>query len=473
MQKTVMLTPATFVCVWLTGCATTVEIQVPHSEGQEFEACLVDPTTSYKPSPAAGHLLSGLVLGSDANQVLRAAGGSDRLFVTNDQVTSAPPLSTDSAWASSLATQWHTSEAQLVRAGGEADQLWSHHVHQAFLSSYNQLSKPVNKGTTNPTDIKTGEVLTYLQLTRSVAEKSGWDAMAVHSAAQLITLLLNNGDPTQIRLVAQKMVAAIYVSTYLKAYFRNGEFVTLNWKLGNPLSDMEMLAGFGSPVEKARVDKILQELKTLDPNASDDLDKIITKTLSGTIGKIGSAGLVTRGGDSLAMPAITFTADISQSKPLTGTKVDANAVLEDVVRVTFEAIFDSMNRVPAVSGATGVMFPKEYASIALPDFTKVVSTYRNGPTMDSDAFGKIDADGGKADALVSSAMASLIRGANIAALNNEALANTLTKIASTTARKVTERVTWCYYAVIGPQPASGSENAVPRASKSVVFSLKH
>jgi hypothetical protein len=144
-----------------------------------------------------------------------------------------------------------------------------------------------------------------------------------------------------------------------------------------------------------------------------------------------------------------------------------------VVRVTFEALFDSMNRIPAVSGATGVKFPKEYASVALPDFTKVVSTYRKGPTMNSEEFGEIDADGGKADALVSSAMANLIRGANIAALNNEALANTLTKIASTTARKVTERVTWCYYAVIGPPTTGGLENSAPRSSKSVVFSLKH
>jgi hypothetical protein len=70
---------------------------------------------------------------------------------------------------------------------------------------------------------------------------------------------------------------------------------------------------------------------------------------------------------------------------------------------------------------------------------------------------------------------NLIRGANIAALNNEALANTLTMIAATTARKVTERVTWCYYAVVGPQPEGSLAplNSSPRDSRTVTFSLKH
>src|SRR5882672_11569118 len=148
--------------------------------------------------------------------------------------------------------------------------------------------------------------------------------------------------------------------------------------------------------------------------------------------------------------------------------------MEDVVRVTFEALFDSINRVPAFSKATAVYgFPKEYQDIALPDFSQIVSTYREtspgvpGPTTDPDSFGKVDADGAKAQALTASAVATLIRGANIAALNNEALANSLSMIAATTARKVTERVTWCYYAVIGPQPTKtlDAQNSAPRSSK--------
>jgi hypothetical protein len=481
MQKKLIVSATLFTCASITGCATTVEIQVPHSEGDKFEACLIDPTVSYQPKPDVDAKKSALVLGLDANTVLRTAGGSDRLFVTKDQVKCPNGPSSDVSWAQAFVTPWHTSAAQLAKAESEAEELWCHNVHQAFLGSYNQLSMPLTNVVKNPAPIKSSEVLDYLQRTRSVAEKSGWDAMAAHAATQLNTLLnAPKADLVQTRLIAQKMIAAIYISTYLKAYFRNGEFVTLNWNLGNPLSDMEKLADKGSADEKKRIDKILDELRTIDPNASGDLDNIINKTLSGTVGKIASVGLVTRGGDSLAMPAITLTADFTQFKPadptqsktLTGTKVDANAVLEEVVRVTFEALFDSMNRVPAVSSATGVNFSKDYTSIALPDFARVASTYRDGPTMDSDEFGMVDADGGKADALVSSAMASLIRGANIAALNNEALANTLSKIASTAARKVTERVTWCYYAVIGPQSTDEKEHLAPRASKTVVFKLK-
>jgi hypothetical protein len=474
----------------LTACSTSIELQVPQINSGQFVDCLKDPTTSYKVISSAPALA---VLGADLLDVATVTKDSVRLFVFDDPSMTAEGLElTDEKWAETDALQWHTTAADLTRAANTVDQLWSHPVHRAFLTSFNELAKPSDGSVANPPSIASSDVLDYLRLTRTVVNTDAWDAMAARSAAALVVLMnahreqlsveANSRLAKKAQLLEQKMMAAIYVSTYLKAYFRNGNFVTLNWNLGNPLSDLEQLGRYSSAEDKAKVDKILADLHSLDPDAESQLQNIINKDLKGSIGKIADSGLVTRGGDSLAMPAITLTADVTQTKPVSGTKVDANAVLEDVVRVTFEALFDSINGVPAVTKATAVSgFPVEYQGSALPDFTKVKSAYREtspgvpGPTMDSDSFGKVDADGAKAQALTASAMASVIRGANIAALNNESLANTLTMIAATTARKVTERVTWCYYAVVGPQPEGSlaSLNSSARDSRTVTFSLKH
>jgi hypothetical protein len=474
----------------LTACSTNIELQVPQINSPEFVDCLKDPTTSYKLIKAARSLP---VLGADLDAVTKVTKGSARLFGFDDPSMATEGLElADDAWAQTAALQWHTTAADLTRAANTVDQLWSHPVHRAFLTSFNELTKPGEGSVANPPGIASSDVLDYLRLTRTVVNTDAWDAMAARSAAALSVLMsahretlsaeANSRLAKKAQLLEQKMMGAIFVSTYLKAYFRNGNFVTLNWNLGNPLSDLEQLGRYSSADDKAKVDKIIADLQSLDPDAKSQLQSIINKDLKGSIGKIADSGLITRGGDSLAMPAITLTADVTQTKPLSGTKVDANAVLEDVVRVTFEALFDSINGVPAVTKATAVSgLPVEYQGSALPDFAKVGSAYREsspgvpGPTMDSDSFGKVDADGAKAQALTASAMASVIRGANIAALNNESLANTLTMIAATTARKVMERVTWCYYAVVGPQPEGSlaSLNSSPRDSRTVTFSLKH
>lgn len=469
----------------LGACSTTVELQVPYSDVSGFASCMKDPTTSYKVPNTHQQSIASLPI---------AEANGNRFFVTNDELPkSALNIGSHDEWAVSVGGSWNTTAAELVHGANDVEKLWNSPVHQAMLKSFNQLSDPTHEIVENPPTIKSSDVEEYIRLTRRVTEENGWSAYAAWSAAKFSELLSSEkqtGDSEgansmsadqseEIELAAQQFAAAVFISQYLRDYFRNGQFATLNWNLGNPVDDLEKLAKQSSAADSDKIQQIVDAINSADPNASKYLDQIIDKFATGTIGKVASAGLITRGGDSLEMPAITVNAGLTNPKPITFNKIDTNGVIEDVVRVTLEGLFDSVNRIPAVSNASAVAsFPQEYAALELPDFKKVVSatsTDSNAPPMSDDDFGNVDSYGSQAAALTASAMASLIRGANIAALNNEALANTLTMMAATAARKVTERVSWCYYIAIGPQSKGilASENSVPRSTRTVSFELSY
>jgi hypothetical protein len=445
-----------------------------------------DPTTSYKISTAHQQSMASL-------PIEKTRG--DRLFVTNDELPkSALDIGSHDDWATTAASSWNTTASDLIEAANDAENLWNSPVHQAILKSFNQLSDPTHATVESPPTIKSSDVEEYVRLTRRVTEENGWSAYAVLSTAkfnELSSTEKQTGDSEKanplgadqqaeaVQLAAQQFAAAIFISQYLRDYFRNGQFATLNWNLGNPVDDLEKLALQSSTSDSDKIQKIVDAINKADPEAGKYLDQVIGKFATGTIGKVASAGLITRAGDSLEMPAITVSADLTNPKPVTVNKIDTNGVLEDIVRVTLEGLFDSVNRIPAVSNASAVAsFPQEYMALELPDFKKVVSaksTDKNSPPMSDDEFGNVDSYGAQAASLTASAMASLIRGASVAALNNEALANTLTMVAATTARKVTERVSWCYYTAIGPlsKGTLASANSVPRGTRTVNFELSY
>jgi hypothetical protein len=483
----------------LSACSTLVEIQVPQSEIKNFGSCVAKPWTSYsRTKPAAGFNPALVTPTQLTLPVLDAA--NNQLFITNDQIsTSTEALLTDVKFEDSAEAQTITSSGafattgELAAAASDADAIWDSHVHQLFLRAFNDLSNTSKAAPQTPSSLKSGDLLDYLRLVRSASLTDSWGAFAAkhHYLLDKLNKAPPSNDPkTQgqmtlnASLEAQKFAVGTFVSAYLKAYFRNGQFVQLNWNLGNPLTDLEKLAG---TTNDAKITKLLSDLKTLDPTAEADLDGLISKQISGTIGKIGAAGLITRGGDSLAMPAVTLTADVTQPKIFQSTKVDANAVLEDLVRVTFEGVFDALNQIPATTNSTGTASNPAgsaapggvlSADVALADFSKVYPVYNptQATVMSTDSFALVDSDGAKAHSATSTAVATLIRGGSVAALNNEAVANALAAAAGTTARKMTERVTWCYYAVV-PQTALSSAAAVasagPKSTKTVAFKLTY
>lgn len=458
----------------LSGCSTTVEIQVPQSNIAELKECLKDPSSTYT-QPATPPLRA---FGFEFVNFRAEAGGPDRLFVT-DAMLQGDRLPLDDTQSRDAGSFKDTREELNASVRG-VDAVFHHDVHQAMLASYNQLVRTGSSGAGSVSDISAEQVLDYVRRVRNVTSRDGWSAYAARQAAHIDLIKGRIGElrrsekasqsserlreaDLELRQAEQQFIAATYISSYVKAYFRNGELVQLNWKIGNPVQNLEKLAGLSDPADQKFIQSILDRL----PNGtSAKLDEILQKSTSGSIGRVASSGLVTRGGESLAMPAVTVSLDVPNPSPVTFTKVDVNAVMEDLVRVTFEAIFDSINQVPAVSNATGITLPK---SIALADFSKIKPAIPgHAVVMSQSNFNQIDANASEASSMTSSGVANLIRGVNVAALNNEAVANTLTVMAGTTARKVTERVSWCYYAVLNVD-----STAQPKGSRTVTFNLSH
>jgi len=473
------------VSVGACACTTPVDIQVPGSKVNQFAACMQNPGDTYvRGTPANGVTAFGRTV-LDARLL---ALGRDQLIVTNDLLAGASLAPTSSDWADGAAPRFGATPDELRAAAQEADELWNHPVHQTFLKIHNELTTLSDDSLDLPT-ISVRDVRDYLTHVRTVTEKDGWNALAIRSFRELSALTdadKANAQPTrnadrnvralQIKRTAQQLIGAGYVSTYLRAYFRNGRFVALKYDI-NPVELLQSIRNSADPVDQQTIDRILAAIGNVDPDAAAKLAEIIRKGITGTIGKVADVGLVTRGGDSLAMPAISISIAVPNPEPITFTKVDINAVIEDVVRVTFEALFDAYNQIPAVSKATGVQtgengIPVEYASFALPDFAKVTAPMNGPPKMSSDSFGKVDANGAKVHALVASSVAGWIRGINVASLNNESVANAVTTVAATTARKVTERASWCYYAVTASAP-NQERNSVPLSDKTVRLYIRY
>jgi hypothetical protein len=459
----------------LTGCATSsIDIQVPQSEIANFATCVDKPSTSYKrPPPSAGPVrLFGDISTLDIQTEIDAAGGR---FITNEELGAAANRSQSAftGWAESFASAYGTTAPELTAAAAEADQIWDHPVQQHFMTAFNQLTTKGNGRAAQAGTLKSADFVDYLKRVRSVSVGDGWTAFTLKHAKEFRALKSSGADSKLTILAAQKVGVGAFISTYLKYYFRNGQFTQLTWEAGNPLDLIKKLGGLSSPSDQKTLQDILDELKRVDPNAADKINTILQKQLSGSIGKVGTTGLTTRGGDSLIMPAITIDANASNSKIVTVTKVDVNGILEDVVRVTFEGFFDALNQIPATTKSTGVT--ELPANVALADFAKISPVYPGHTVvMSNDGFGNVDSIGGQVHAMTASATASLIRGASFLALNNESLANVLTMMAATTARKATERVVWCYYAVIPPAAITGPQSAlpVPRGTQTVTLTLK-
>lgn len=471
----------------LSGCSTTFEVQVPQSQFQDFAKCLANPQSTYKVKEPATPLITQVFGATIDDNLMRNAAGSDHEFITSSMLegVTPPPSNSDADWLTLQSTLGGTP-TELSAAADKAEAVFRHPVHQVILGIYNNLA---GKQPTSISDLDANDVMSYVQQVRDVASIDGWSAYSARAAARItyFNSQVNavrakslddkpNQQLTQLQLqlqrAQQEFIASTYISAYVKAYFRNGEFAQLNWTAGNPILTLEQLAGITSGTDQANIQRILTALTPPQGSINSvvtDIDAIIQNDLNGTIGKVATAGLVTRGGDSLAMPVVTVSLVATNPKPLSITKVDGNTVLEDVVRVTFEAIFDSMNQIPAVSNATGVSLPP---AIALKDFSKIepATPGQGSVVMSQTSFNQIDSNGSEAAALTSSALANLIRGINVAALNNEAVANTLTSIAATTARKVSERVSWCYYSL----PASEvSQDTQPKSTKSVSVNLTY
>lgn len=219
-----------------------------------------------------------------------------------------------------------------------------------------------------------------------------------------------------------------YIKHYFSAYFREGKFFKATVD--------------GSELKDRIVDRLKARIPGLDEANYQALAKELfpqfafdPKQTEYVFGRIEDSGLVTRGGQKLAFPAVEASFTLGSSE-YTRTDVDFVAVGSDLIRVLLHAVYDSDMQLPAVSNATGITAPLEPLSENDPTITNV----------DPAEFEKVQTRATQVEAVVSAGIGRVIRGISFLSLNNEALATAIETAIGLAVRKQIEKVVWCWYA---------------------------
>lgn len=246
---------------------------------------------------------------------------------------------------------------------------------------------------------------------------------------------------------------ARYLVAYESAYFRNGHVVAVSFdahdaakKLVSALpSDVQTALG---DKKQTLIDAIGAKLHAVCVGKKDD-----QKLTCLVAGSLGATSFVSRSGQSIQFSGVSVSV---------GEKGELRPNFEypkvatfgpQVLRVFVEAIFDApaphMYAVATSTACTeGLYSPSECLSdsIANAPFSNGSTPTKSDSTgrtlTNADVVSRIDGDAASADAFATSVTGLAIRGANIAALNNEALADSVQALAGVTLRKTVEKTEW-------------------------------
>ncbi len=315
----------------------------------------------------------------------------------------------------------------LAKSIDKARVFMNHPVNKKFADLYNDLAS-TDGDSPQKTSFSLSETRDFLNLAQEIEAEDGFMFFGTNELMNALNETSRGRALTDERVTksVRAFVQMAYVRAYLRAYFRNGDFL----KAKLTVSDI--------------VAKI-PELSKMPEADKTKLNDLIKNLASFEFGKIADAGFVSRTGAPSMMQAINITFDPTQPKKLTVGEIDYNIIGGEIVRVILEALFDSYDRLPGVSDATGrKVFEGNHPlnlSVFPPEKVGGGAPYYFGEKE----FGEIEKLSNAADATVSTLAGEVLRGLNVVALNNEALAKVIEALVGTTARKVTERAGWCYY----------------------------
>jgi hypothetical protein len=266
-----------------------------------------------------------------------------------------------------------------------------------------------------------------------IALRGGFDALAAHGVAEMRKrrkehdqmAKLGQAYPFQPLLDEQEkeLDTSALLSLYLSAYFRGGKIfqVTLSVEdaakrlqkeIQDAMPDRPLPAGVEEKIQK----NLLKLCKDNDGKGECRLSRAL-----------GSENFVTRAGVSVQYAGIGVSVGEDGKGLVAVSHPPSTEVAPQLVRVVTEAMFDAIEpRVPGVANSTLCKAPKGTCV----------------DEKDSDAIKQLDDYGNRTEALVSSSAGKLLRGVNVVALNNEAVAKSLETFAGVTARKWLEKALW-------------------------------
>ena len=234
-----------------------------------------------------------------------------------------------------------------------------------------------------------------------------------------------------------------FFKAYFSAYMRNGKFGTiiidtsalkdlkeaLFLKLKDQVPGIKERSDYGYDEFNALLKKYFPILDILDKG-------------SVQFGKIADSAFVTRDGDSYQFPPLSLKISPLADKTVSSPNIDFSEVGANLIRLSGEAIGDSLSRLPAVSTATGVKLKKDSNGRVGLDVFKPAGE-KGGMCLLEDDFELVNEVANELEATTSAATGQAIRGISLFSLNNESLAKLFESLVGVVVRKATEAVAWC------------------------------
>jgi len=301
------------------------------------------------------------------------------------------------------------------------------------------------------------ELQPYAKHIQEATSREGWHVLRSslgHITVGLRKIRLNSAEKDhaaidELTAVFESAEAQVtLIEAYLKAYFLNGKFVSLDVDAGNmQASILQQLKKKFPKLPDAEVDKlvakVLRQLTGVDP--VDGKYKLLAKLKDG--------GYVTRGGAKYAFPGVSISVDLTADQVVQASKVDFTQVGSDIVRIAIEATGDALAQLPVDPSSTAC---EAINAKTLKDYSKLRCYGRDNEQVTVEEFAKVNDRAGKVETYVATATGQVIRGISWLSLNNEALAKLIETAVGVFARKAAEKVTWCVYACNGKDPGTDS-----------------
>lgn len=428
-----------FFVLLLMGCSTKYTILTPVQYGVDTVSCIAnnDPDTS------------GICLTEDEfKDLTKSKGTFDARSWARVVATAGVQLQLDKPSSDVIETavkkgnvEGRKGDEAKVRTTATAKRAKLEMVHKVFASeAHNTIVEHLLRPTDNDTPKKISLSLDGLKSYYTDI----WTATQVQAFEDYqdeITNVYNKARRDKSDAIETKNLAFMssynkLLVAYLKAYFKNGKFITVSLDPTDVESKLRQQIKERFPgIKDEEVDKILKTLKQALPKQQDG--KYIL------YGKVGTDEFKSRGGASYAFPTVGLTIAPYGDKPFDLTKIDLLTVGTDVLRVLIEATGDAVFNLPADPSSTACSGEEKLLTPFVPN--DKADFKDQAKSITTTQFNNVNAWANSSDTGVGVAAAAAIRGLGWASLNNEAVAKLIETFLSASARKSAEKVAWCAY----------------------------
>lgn len=324
-------------------------------------------------------------------------------------------------------------------------------------------------------NLSLGKSRDFMDLVHQSTAAGGWSALANKTSEAVARAPIGSAEHQRLTVDHRR---ATFIDHYIKAYFKNGHFVAVDFKIDASQAQSDLAAKLKEISPQACVILGATSSTASTPstaNPCQNLAKKIYDLLRGSdssidsqLFKISQTGFVSRDAsfsaqfptfeidiDPLARHLLTLT---TTQDGKTVSKMNFTTIGTQLVRVVLEAVFDAHEGLPAVQNSTA----RTLGDDSLPLFDPATGH------VSADDFTAMTRTNNRVEAATGAIVDRLIKGIGPFSLNNEALEDLFVVLVTTSVRKAVEKASWCWYACNLDVDAKAARTAIASDVKKVV-----